>query len=41
MIIDKKDITTFSGAKFEGDLAIKRVVNLHNPTGVFFEKVLE
>ena len=39
MIIDKKDITNFSGAKFDNELAIKREVNLHNPSGVFFEKV--
>ena len=39
MIIDKKDITNFSGAKFDNELAISRQVNLHNPSGVFFEKV--
>ena len=40
MIINKEDITTFRGAKIEGDLALKRIANIHNPSGVFFEKVL-
>ena len=40
MIINKEDITTFRGAKIEGDLALKRTANIHNPSGVFFEKVL-
>ena len=40
MIINKEDITTFRGAKMEGDLALKRIANVHNPSGVFFEKVL-
>ena len=36
MIINKEDITTFRGAKIEGDLALKRIANIHNPSGVFF-----
>jgi hypothetical protein len=41
MIINKNDITTFKGVKMDGDLALNRIANIHNPSGVFFERVLD